>query len=113
MVTVPNPSTLVTVTRGGCGMWFQFNRQLIKGVGVPIARQLIVIVWPSVTETVSGGGETTVGGEQPIYLFNVIINFNIDSPLNNYLPHLSCPDNQTLHRTDSFEEYLLCNKNSN
>lgn len=71
IMTVPKPSTLVTVTLGGLGMWCQFNLQLIRGVGVPTARQVIVTVSPSVTDIVSGGEETIVGGEQPIYSNNI------------------------------------------
>ncbi len=38
---------------------------------MPTARQVIVTVSPSVTDIVSGGEETIVGGEQPIYSNNI------------------------------------------
>ena len=61
IVTVPRPFSLVTDTLGPGGIFPQFNRQLIIGVGFPTAVHTTVTVSPSSTVNVSGGAWVIVG----------------------------------------------------
>ena len=64
IVITPYPSSLLCVTRGGSPTWPQLRRQMMRGVGTPLARQEIVTVLPCSFSTLGGGGEMMNGAAE-------------------------------------------------
>lgn len=110
MFKMPKPSTEVAVTRGGPGMWCQLRRQLISGVGLPTARQVMLIDSPSAATRVSGGGCTTVGGAKEMDIVPVIL--SCQATKMSIITHhsqirLTCQHNRIASHTDRNVEYIV------